>query len=284
MKLEKILKGVDIAEQTADTGMEIGELKYDSRQVQNGDVFVAITGYETDGHKYISKAIELGASAIVLEHVPEGGISVPYIRVDSSRRALAQMAANYFDHPADSMTMVGITGTNGKTTTTYLLKTILEAQGHTVGLIGTNQNMIGDEILPTERTTPESFELHKLFAQMRDAGCTHVIMEVSSHSLVLDRVYGIEFTVGAFTNLTQDHLDFHKTMEAYRDAKALLFHQSKIGVPIWTMRQVSSCWSRRLVRSCLMASMKPVTCAPQIFSCMRTASALCARAQRAKPR
>ena len=230
MKLEKILKGVDIAEQTADTGMEIGELKYDSRQVQNGDVFVAITGYETDGHKYISKAIELGASAIVLEHVPEGGISVPYIRVDSSRRALAQMAANYFDHPADSMTMVGITGTNGKTTTTYLLKTILEAQGHTVGLIGTNQNMIGDEILPTERTTPESFELHKLFAQMRDAGCTHVIMEVSSHSLVLDRVYGIEFTVGAFTNLTQDHLDFHKTMEAYRDAKALLFHQSKIGV------------------------------------------------------
>ena len=195
MKLEKILKGVDIAEQTADTGMEIGELKYDSRQVQNGDVFVAITGYETDGHKYISKAIELGASAIVLEHVPEGGISVPYIRVDSSRRALAQMAANYFDHPADSMTMVGITGTNGKTTTTYLLKTILEAQGHTVGLIGTNQNMIGDEILPTERTTPESFELHKLFAQMRDAGCTHVIMEVSSHSLVLDRVYGIEFTV-----------------------------------------------------------------------------------------
>ena len=230
MKLEKILKGVDIAEQTADTGMEIGELKYDSRQVQNGDVFVAITGYETDGHKYISKAIELGASAIVLEHVPEGGISVPYIRVDSSRRALAQMAANYFGHPADSMTMVGITGTNGKTTTTYLLKTILEAQGHTVGLIGTNQNMIGDEILPTERTTPESFELHKLFAQMRDAGCTHVIMEVSSHSLVLDRVYGIEFTVGAFTNLTQDHLDFHKTMEAYRDAKALLFHQSKTGV------------------------------------------------------
>ena len=188
MKLEKILNGVEIAEQTADAAMEIGELKYDSRQVQKGDVFVAITGYATDGHKYIGKAIELGASVIVLEHVPEGGISVPYIRVESSRRALAEMAANYFDHPARSMTMVGITGTNGKTTTTYLLKTILEAQGHKVGLIGTNQNMIGDEILPTERTTPESFELHKLFAEMRDAGCTHVIMEVSSHSLVLDRV------------------------------------------------------------------------------------------------
>ncbi|WP_394272521.1 UDP-N-acetylmuramoyl-L-alanyl-D-glutamate--2,6-diaminopimelate ligase, partial [Butyricicoccus sp.] len=230
MKLEKILGGVDIVEQTADAACEIGELKYDSRQVQSGDVFVAITGFETDGHKYIGKAIELGAGVIVCEYIPEGGISVPYVRVSSSRRALAQMAANYFDHPADSMTMVGITGTNGKTTTTYLLKTILEAQSHKVGLIGTNQNMIGDEILPTERTTPESFELQRLFAQMRDAGCSHVLMEVSSHSLVLDRVYGITFAVGAFTNLTQDHLDFHKTMEAYRDAKALLFHQSKIGV------------------------------------------------------
>ena len=230
MKLEKILVGVEVAEQTADAACEIKELKYDSRQVQPGDVFVAITGFETDGHKYIAKAVAQGAALVVCEHVPEDGIAVPYVRVASSRRALAQMAANYFDHPADSMTMIGITGTNGKTTTTYLLKTILEAQGHRVGLIGTNQNMIGDEVLPTERTTPESFELQQLFAHMRDAGCTHVLMEVSSHSLVLDRVYGISFAVGAFTNLTQDHLDFHKTMEAYRDAKALLFHQSKTGV------------------------------------------------------
>lgn len=230
MKLEKILSGVAVLEQTAAAESEIGELKYDSRQVKPGDVFVAITGFETDGHKYIPKAIELGASVIVCETIPEGGIAAPYIRVTSSRRALAQMAANYFDHPASGMTMVGITGTNGKTTTTYLLKTILEAQGCTVGLIGTNQNMIGEKVLPTERTTPESFELQKLFAQMRDAGCTHVLMEVSSHSLVLDRVYGIAFAVGAFTNLTQDHLDFHKTMEAYRNAKALLFQQSDIGV------------------------------------------------------
>lgn len=230
MKLEKILGGVEIVEQTTDAACEIGELKYDSRQVKPGDVFVAITGFETDGHKYIDKAIALGAHVIVCEYIPDGGISVPYVRVPSSRRALAQMAANYFDHPADSMTMVGITGTNGKTTTTYLLKTILESQGCKVGLIGTNQNMIGDEILETERTTPESFELQRLFAQMRDAGCSHVLMEVSSHSLVLDRVYGIEFAVGAFTNLTQDHLDFHKTMEAYRAAKALLFHQCKTGV------------------------------------------------------
>lgn len=230
MELEKILSGVAVLEQTAAAVHEIGELKYDSRQVKPGDVFVAITGFETDGHKYIAKAIELGASVVVCEYIPEGGIAVPYIRVKSSRRALAQMAANYFDHPAAGMTMIGITGTNGKTTTTYLIKTILEAQGYTVGLIGTNQNMIGEEVLPTERTTPESFELQKLFAQMRDAGCTHVLMEVSSHSLVLDRVYGIPFAVGAFTNLTQDHLDFHKTMEAYRDAKAMLFQQCDIGV------------------------------------------------------
>ena len=229
MRLEKILNGVEVLEKTAQD-REIGALRYDSRQVQSGDVFVAITGYETDGHKFIAKAIEQGAAVIVCEYIPEGGISVPYIRVASSRRALAQMAANYFDHPSDEMTMIGITGTNGKTTTTYLIKTILEQQGYKVGLIGTNQNMIGSEVLPTERTTPESFELQKLFREMKDAGCTHVLMEVSSHSLVLDRVYGITFAVGAFTNLTQDHLDFHKTMENYRAAKALLFHQSKNGV------------------------------------------------------
>ena len=116
------------------------------------------------------------------------------------------IAANRFGHPAESMVMLGVTGTNGKTTTTYLVKHMLEDAGYKVGLIGTNQNLIGDEVIETERTTPESYELHALFARMRDAGCTHVIMEVSSHSLVLDRVHGIPFAVGAFTNLTQDHL------------------------------------------------------------------------------
>ena len=125
MTLEKILTGVQVEEQTADAACEIGELKYDSRQVQPGDVFVAITGFETDGHKYIDKAVALGARVVVCEYIPDGGIAVPYVRVSSSRRALAQMAANYFDHPASEMEMVGITGTNGKTTTTYLLKTCL---------------------------------------------------------------------------------------------------------------------------------------------------------------
>ena len=245
MTLQEILNGVDVVSSTAAMTAEIGELKYDSRAVQPGDVFVAITGYATDGHNYIGKAMEQGAAAVVCERIPEG--EVPYIQVASSRRALAQMAANYFGHPAKEMKMIGITGTNGKTTTTYLIKTILEAQGCKVGLIGTNQNMIGEEIIPTERTTPESFELQQLFRQMADAGCTHVLMEVSSHSLVLDRVYGIEFAVGAFTNLTQDHLDFHGTMENYCDAKAMLFRQSALGV-----MNVDDDWGRKILaeKSC----------------------------------
>ena len=227
MKLQELLKGVAVLSSTADGEADIGEVRYDSRAVGKGDLFVAIRGYATDGHKYIEKALEQGAAAVVCEEAPEG---IPAVVVENSRKALAEIAANRFGHPADSMVMLGVTGTNGKTTTTYLVKHMLEDAGHKVGLIGTNQNLIGSEVIETERTTPESYELHALFARMRDAGCTHVIMEVSSHSLVLDRVHGIRFAVGAFTNLTQDHLDFHKTMENYRQAKAILFTVSDKGV------------------------------------------------------
>lgn len=227
MKLQELLRGVAVKSSTAADDLEIHEVRYDSRAVQTGDLFVAIRGFATDGHQYISKAIERGAVAVVCEEAPAG---VPAVVVENARQALAEIAANRFGHPADSMVMLGVTGTNGKTTTTYLVKHMLESAGHKVGLIGTNQNLIGDEVIETERTTPESYELHALFARMRDAGCTHVIMEVSSHSLVLDRVYGIPFAVGAFTNLTQDHLDFHKTMEEYRKAKAMLFAISEKGV------------------------------------------------------
>lgn len=227
MKLQDLLKGVAVLESTAAPDTEINEVRYDSRAVRPGDLFVAIRGYATDGHQYIGKALEQGAAAIVCEEAPAGA---PAVVVENARRALAEIAANRFGYPADSMVMLGVTGTNGKTTTTYLVKHMLEDAGHKVGLIGTNQNLIGDEVVETERTTPESYELHALFARMRDAGCTHVIMEVSSHSLVLDRVHGIHFAVGAFTNLTQDHLDFHKTMEEYRKAKALLFTISDKGV------------------------------------------------------
>ncbi|MCB6366245.1 UDP-N-acetylmuramoyl-L-alanyl-D-glutamate--2,6-diaminopimelate ligase [Intestinibacillus massiliensis] len=227
MKLQELLQGVAVKSAAAPMDLEIGEVRYDSRAVRPGDLFVAIRGFATDGHQYIAKALAQGAAAVVCE---EAGAGVPAVVVADSRVALAEIAANRFGHPADAMTMVGVTGTNGKTTTTYLVKHILEAQGHKVGLIGTNQNLIGSEPIETERTTPESYELHALFARMRDAGCTHVVMEVSSHSLVLHRVHGIHYAVGAFTNLTQDHLDFHKTMEGYRRAKALLFSVCGKGV------------------------------------------------------
>jgi UDP-N-acetylmuramoyl-L-alanyl-D-glutamate--2,6-diaminopimelate ligase len=210
--------------------MDVTGVSYDSRQTRPGDLFVAMTGFAVDGHDFIAKAVSAGAAAVLCEKAPEDG-NVPYVQVKNSRRALAVLGANWFGYPAEKMTMVAVTGTNGKTSTTYLLKSVLEqALGAKVGLIGTNQNMIGQEVIPTERTTPESFELQGLFARMRDAGCTHVVMEVSSHALALDRVYGVRYAVGIFTNLTQDHLDFHGTMEAYCDAKALLFRMCGTGV------------------------------------------------------
>jgi UDP-N-acetylmuramoyl-L-alanyl-D-glutamate--2,6-diaminopimelate ligase len=230
MKLKELLKDIDILSATTDPELDVTGVSYDSRQTQPGDLFVAMTGFSVDGHDFIGKAISAGAVAVLCERVPQD-TSAAYVQVKNARRALAVLGANWFGHPAENMTMVAVTGTNGKTSTTYLLKSVLEqGLGAKVGLIGTNQNMIGQEVIPTERTTPESFELQGLFAQMRDAGCTHVVMEVSSHALALDRVYGIRYAVGVFTNLTQDHLDFHKTMETYCDAKALLFRMCDTGV------------------------------------------------------
>ena len=242
MKLCDLLSGIEIEECCADLQQEITGVSYDSRKTAQGDLFVAMRGYAADGHAFIPMAAEKGAVCVLCEQAPE--TDIPWIRVSSGRRALAMLSANWFSHPASEMTMIGVTGTNGKTTTTYLLKEILEqAAGAKVGLIGTNQNMIGEKVIETERTTPESFELQKLFRQMSDEGCTHVVMEVSSHALYLDRVYGIPFAVGIFTNLTQDHLDFHKTMENYCDAKALLFGMCKTGVI-----NADDPWHERLVR------------------------------------
>ncbi|MCF2663911.1 UDP-N-acetylmuramoyl-L-alanyl-D-glutamate--2,6-diaminopimelate ligase [Oscillibacter valericigenes] len=252
MKLSELLKNMEILSATADLEMEITDVSYDSRTTKPGDLFVAMTGFAVDGHAFIGKAAAAGAAAVLCEKIPEEDI--PYVQVADSRRGLAVVGANFFGHPADSMTMVAVTGTNGKTTTTYLLKSILEqALGARVGLIGTNQNMIGDEVIPTERTTPESFELQKLFARMRDAGCTHVVMEASSHALALDRVYGVHYAVGIFTNLTQDHLDFHKTMESYCDAKAILFRNCDTGVcnadDPWTDRLLAEATCRKFTYS-----------------------------------
>ncbi len=228
LKLNELLSRLDIIELHADGDMDISGICYDSRLVSPGQLFVAVTGFASDGHRFIPMAVEKGASAVLCERVPEN--DVPYILVKNTRYALAIISANFYGNPAGKMCMIGITGTNGKTTSTYLIKHMLEeCLGAKVGLIGTNANMIGQLELPTERTTPESLELHKLFKDMYEAGCSHVVMEVSSHALVLDRVAGITFDVASFTNLTQDHLDFHSDMDDYARAKALLFSRSKSG-------------------------------------------------------
>ncbi len=224
MKLRELLKDIPVLETTADPELEITGVVYDSRKAAPGVLFVAVSGFASDGNRFIPMAMEKGAAAVVTAKRPEG--EVPYVLVSSDRLALALIAANYYDHPARKMTIIGVTGTNGKTSVTLLVKHVLEVcLGVKVGLIGTMENLIGTESIPTERTTPESFELQGLFARMYEAGCSHVVMEVSSHALALERVGGIRFQVAAFTNLTEDHLDFHKTMEAYCDAKAELFRR-----------------------------------------------------------
>lgn len=224
MKLGKLTEKLDILFSDADENTEITGICYDSRSVCAGNVFVAVRGFESDGHRFIPNAVKAGASVVVCEEKPED--TVPYILVENSRLALALLSCAFYDYPAEKMTVIGVTGTSGKTTSTNLIKHILESQsGAKVGLIGTNGNMIGDEELHTEHTTPESLELQKLFAEMAEKGCTHVVMEVSSHAIVLDRIAGIRYNVAAFTNLSQDHLDFHGTMEAYAEAKSRLFRR-----------------------------------------------------------
>ena len=224
MKLRELLKDIPVLECTADLETEITSICYDSRKAEPGCLFVAVTGFAADGNRFIPMALEKGAAAVVTAKKPEQDI--PYILVESDRLALAMLGCNFYGHPAKSMTMIGVTGTNGKTSSTLLLKQVLEKTlGARVGLIGTMANMIGEKTIPTERTTPESLDLQALFARMRDGGCTHVIMEVSSHAITLERIGGVHFDVAAFTNLTEDHLDFHKTMDAYCDAKAELFRR-----------------------------------------------------------
>lgn len=228
MKLGELLRNLDVLDASAAMDMEITGVSYDSRKTQPGDLFVAIRGFESDGHKFIPAAMARGAAAVLCEGAPSDG--TPYVRVADCRKGLAYVSREFFGDPAKEMTLVGITGTSGKTTSSYLIKHMLEMKlDAKVGLIGTNGNMIGSECLHSDHTTPESYELHKLFRRMADEGCTHVVMEVSSHALALERVAGIEYDVGVYTNLSQDHLDLHGTMEEYAAAKRLLFRQCKLG-------------------------------------------------------
>ncbi len=228
MKLSELLKNIEVLECTAAPGLEIGGISYDSRKTRPGDLFVAIRGFEADGHRFIPKAEAAGAAAVLCETAPESGI--PYIKVRDSRYGLAIASRDFYHNPASRMKLIGFTGTSGKTSSTHILKHVLETQaGAKVALIGTNGNMIGSRLMHTEFTTPDSLELHQLFSQMAEEGCTHVVMEVSSHSLALERVAGIHFDVALFTNLSQDHLDLHGTMEAYAEAKKKIFSQCTTG-------------------------------------------------------
>lgn len=231
MKLKQLLTGISYEVQQGSDEIELSDFQYDSRKIEKDSLFVAITGFQTDGHKYIPMAVEKGAAAVLCEHPVEGvpnGVTV--VLTPNNRQALAVLSANFYGHPSDEMRTVGVTGTNGKTSTTYLMKSILDRQGSKVGIIGTIENRIGDKVLHAERTTPESKELQALLRQMQQEQVTDVVMEVSSHSLDLHRVDGISFDVAIFTNLTQDHLDYHKTMENYRAAKGLLFRRAKKSV------------------------------------------------------
>lgn len=230
MKLIDLLKGMDFSIINGKSDININKVVYDHRKIEAGDVFFCIKGFKADGHDFALNAVLKGASAIVCEHEIEGLDSCVVVKVNDTRKSLALASSNFYGEPSKKIKMIGITGTNGKTTSAFMMKAILEEAGFKVGLIGTVANYIGDKKIPSQRTTPESLELHELFNEMVDSGVTHCVMEVSSHSLALSRVYGIEFSEGIFTNLTQDHLDFHKTFEHYYNSKLTLFKNSKVSV------------------------------------------------------
>lgn len=236
MKLSQIckeIKGLTCLQGSMDT--EVLDIIYDSRKIKAGTMFVCMVGAVTDGHKYIPDAIEKKASVIVVERREEA-VAIPkeitVLLADSTRHALALMSAAFFGHPDRELITIGLTGTKGKTTTTYMIKSVLTEAGKKVGLIGTIGALIGDEKLEAKNTTPESYELHKMFRAMVDAGCEYVVMEVSSQGLKMDRVAGIVFDYGIFTNLSPDHIGptEHATFEEYMECKSLLFRQCKVGI------------------------------------------------------
>jgi len=219
MKLRELLRDVEVRESRADLDVGIASVTADSRMATPGSLFVAIPGLKTDGAKFIESAIRKGAAAVV------GESSAASVQVDDTRAALSIIAANYYGRPADKLSIVGVTGTSGKTTTTKMIESIFDAAGEPVGLVGTIEYRAGDERLMADRTTPDAVVLQQWFAKMVDAGVRNAVMEVSSHALALKRTYGIHFAAAVFTNLSQDHFDFHEDFEDYFAAKRILFDQ-----------------------------------------------------------
>lgn len=237
MLYHELLAGLEILESSGSAQMNIDNIVYDSRKARQGSLFVCVDGYVTDGHKYISQAVSQGVSAILLQKAPDlldeksqkALDGVCWARVDDTRVGLAHVSDRFFDHPSGKLDLIGITGTKGKTTTAYMVRSILNAAGRKTGLVGTVANMIGDKVMYASRTTPESYDLQALLDEMRSAGIDSCVMEVSSQGLKLNRVYGCDFKAGVFTNLYEDHIGPHEhaDMEEYLQSKLLLFKVSE---------------------------------------------------------
>ena len=224
MKLENILKSINVIETIGCINQEISGIHIDSRQIESGHLFVAVKGTQTDGHAYINKAIEKGASAIVCEMLPEElKKDVTYIKVMDTEDSVGKLATAFYGNPTDKLELIGVTGTNGKTTIATLLYNMFRQFGYKVGLISTVCNYIDDVAIPTEHTTPDPITLNKLLGRMADEGCKYAFMEVSSHSVAQKRIGGLKFAGGIFTNLTRDHLDYHQTVDNYLKAKKAFF-------------------------------------------------------------
>ena len=232
MRLTQLLEHLEYEVVQGNEEIEVTELINDSRKASEGSVFVCISGAVSDGHIYAKEVVEKGAKALITEKDVEVPAEAAVIRVKDTRYALALMSAAYFGYPADKLKIIGITGTKGKTTTTYMVKSILEGVGHKVGLIGTIEAVIGDKSIPANNTTPESYTIHQYFSEMVEAGCDSVVMEVSSQGLMLHRTAGIPFEIGIFTNLGEDHIgpNEHKDFEDYKRCKGILFTQCKLGI------------------------------------------------------
>jgi len=224
MKLSELLKGISpISITNGDAEVEITGINIDSRKIEKGHLFVAIKGTTTDGHNYIAKAIELGASAVLCENVPENTSGAVFVKVESTEDCVGQVATTFYGNPTAKLKLVGVTGTNGKTTIATLLYNMFRKMGHKCGLLSTVCNYIEDEAIPTDHTTPDPIELNRLLGRMADEGCEYAFMECSSHAIHQKRIGGLTFAGGIFTNLTRDHMDYHKTFENYRDAKKAFF-------------------------------------------------------------
>ncbi|MEN8907547.1 MAG: UDP-N-acetylmuramoyl-L-alanyl-D-glutamate--2,6-diaminopimelate ligase [Clostridiales bacterium] len=229
MKLKDLLFGLEYSLINGNMDMDITDIAYDSRKVKNGSLFVCIKGYKTDGHKFITKSIENGAKVIIIQDDYDiKNSEVTVIKINDTRYGLAFISTKFFKEPSKNFNLIGITGTKGKTTITYMVKSILEKENKLVGIIGTISNKIGEETISIDRTTPESYDLQSLFYDMSEKNVDSVVMEVSSHGLDLHRVSCNEYDIGLFTNLTRDHLDFHKTFDNYFEAKMKLFDISKL--------------------------------------------------------